>query len=87
MTTGGEFDQADRKELREIPFKDRMREILFRHSFFPEDQGVGHWADGNVIFFGWVKEPPRRVWVDDARILAYDHTLFRAIIPLDEEEI
>ena len=87
LTTDGESDQADKKDLRDIPFKDRMREILFRHSFFPEKQGVGRWADGNVIFFGWVKEAPRRVWVDDARILAYHHTLFRAIIPLDEEEI
>ena len=60
MTTDGESDQADKKDLRDIPFKDRMREILFRHSFFPEDQGVGRWADGNVIFFGWVKGPSRR---------------------------
>lgn len=77
--------QPKKLDLREILFNDKTREFLFRYSFFPQDQGMARWANGAVLFFGWVKGAPRRVWVDDARIRAYDYTLFRAIIPLEEE--
>ncbi|MEK7783265.1 MAG: hypothetical protein AAB279_04995 [Candidatus Binatota bacterium] len=39
-----------------------------------------------MLFFGWVKGDPRRVWVDDAQIQAYNYALFRVIIPLEEGE-
>jgi hypothetical protein len=63
-----------------------MREVLFRNSFFPQDRGVAHWGSGALLLIGWVKGASRRVWVDDARIVAHDYTLFRATIPLDGEE-
>lgn len=79
-------DQAktqNRMDLRDIPFSDKTRELLIRYSFFPQDQGMSRWGSGAVLFFGWVNGAPRRVWVDDARVLAYDYTLFRTVIPLD----
>lgn len=81
----GQPDKPQKKDLLKIPFDDKTREVLFRYSFFPEDQGMARWDNGTVLLFGWVKEAPRRVWIDEARILAYEYTLFRAIIPLDEE--
>jgi len=77
--------QPKKTDLREIPFEDKTKEMLFRYSFFPQDQGMARWDDGTVLFFGWVKGDPRRVWVDDARIQAYHYALFRVIIPLEEE--
>lgn len=71
-------------DLREIPFDDKIKETLLRYSFFPEDQGMARWG-GAAVFFGWVKGSPRKVWVDDARIRAYNYTLFRVILPLEEE--
>lgn len=78
--------QPKKTDLREISFEDKTKEILFRHSFFPQDQGLSRWDDGAVLFFGWVKGDPRRVWVDDAQIQAYNYALFRVIIPLEEGE-
>lgn len=72
-------------DLREIPFDDKIKEMLLRYSFFPEDQGMARWGGGGVLFFGWVKGGPRQVWVDDAQIQAYNYTLFRVILPLEEE--
>jgi hypothetical protein len=69
-------------DFREIPFKDKTREILFHSSFFPRDEASTRWSAGAAIFFGWVKDPDRRVVVEDPRIRNYDYTLFRAIIPL-----
>ncbi len=86
FSTDGRSDNSNEAALREIPFDDKRREVLFHSSFFPEDQGMGRWVNGTVLLFGWVKEAAHRVWVDDARILAYDYTLFRTIIPLHEEE-
>jgi hypothetical protein len=77
--------QSDKTGLREIVFADRTREVLFRHSFFAEDQGAAPWGGGAMLFFGWVRSATSPVWVDDKRISAYDYTLFRTIIPLDEE--
>jgi len=76
---------SNKMDLREIVFNDRTREILFRHSFFAQDQSAARWGGGAMLFFGWVKGATRPVWVDDRRILAYDYTLFRTIIPLDED--
>jgi hypothetical protein len=58
--------------------------VLFRNSFFSQDSGGGLEGRG-VVFFGWVKKPDRRVWIEDERIWAYDYTLFRTIIPLEDE--
>lgn len=77
---------AKRSGLQGIRFANGMRELLFRYSFFPESQGLSRAGAEEAIFVGWVKEAAPRVWVDDARVLAYDYTLFRAIIPLGEEQ-
>jgi hypothetical protein len=74
--------RSDAVDFREIPFKDKTREILFHSSFFPRDEASTRWSAGAAIFFGWVKDPDRRVSVEDPRIRNYDYTLFRAIIPL-----
>lgn len=79
---GGQPPQWD---VREVRFANRMRELLFRYSFFSDSQGVARWGKDSALFFGWVKEAPPRIWADDARVLAYDYTLFRAILPLDED--
>ena len=72
-------------DIREIPFDDKIKETLLRYSFFPEDQGMARWGGGAAFFFGWVKGSPRKVWLDDARIRAYNYTLFRVVLPLEEE--
>ena len=74
--------RPDSVDFREIPFKDKTREILFHSSFFPRDEASTRWSAGAAIFFGWVKDPDRRVSIEDPRIRNYDYTLFRAIIPL-----
>jgi hypothetical protein len=74
--------RSDSVDFREIPFKDKTREILFHSSFFPRDEASTRWSAGAAIFFGWVKDPDRRVSIEDPRIRNYDYTLFRAIIPL-----
>jgi hypothetical protein len=80
-----EKDGHSRKmDLREVNFSDKTRDLLFRYSFFPQDQEAGR--RNSAFFFGWVREAPRSVWVDDARIRAHDYTLFRASISLAEEE-
>jgi len=56
-----------------------------RYSFFPQEQGMARWGGGAALFFGWVRGSPRRIWVDDPRVIAYEYSLFRAIIPLDDE--
>lgn len=83
MTAGG-GGGSDHGGLREFSFKDRTRDVLFRDSFFSQDSGGGLESRG-VVFFGWVKEPDRRVWIEDERIWAYDYTLFRTIIPLGDD--
>lgn len=74
--------RSDSLDFRDIAFKDKTRDILFHSSFFPRDEGSVRWSAGAAVFFGWVKDPQRRVSVDDQRIRNYDYTLFRAIFPL-----
>jgi hypothetical protein len=74
--------RSDSVDFREISFKDKTREILFHSSFFPRDEGSVRWSTGAAVFFGWVKDPDRRVSVDDPRIRNHDYTLFRTIFPL-----
>ncbi|HEY7168863.1 MAG TPA: hypothetical protein VIB79_30165 [Candidatus Binatia bacterium] len=71
--------------FRDVTFKDRTRDILFHSSFFPRDD-TNRWSSGAAVFVAWVKDPNRRVWVDDSRIWAYDYTLFRAVFPLAGDE-
>jgi hypothetical protein len=84
--SAGEPGRAEMMDLREISFKEKTRELLFHSSFFPRDSNAARWAGGAAIFFGWVKEPNRRVWIEDPRIWAYDYALFRTIIPLPGED-
>jgi hypothetical protein len=74
--------RSDSVDFREISFKDKTQEILFHSSFFPRDEGSVRWSTGAAVFFGWVKDPDRRVSVDDPRIRNHDYTLFRMIFPL-----
>ena len=74
--------RPDSVDFRDLSFKDKTREILFQSSFFPRDEGAMRWNTGAAVFFGWVKDPDRRVSIDDPRIRSYDYTLFRTIFPL-----
>ena len=82
----GVDDPGEKKGLREIPFKDRGRELLFHYSIFPQDQALGSWSEKAGFFIGWVQGDSRRVWIDDGRVVSHHYTLFRATIPLEEEE-
>lgn len=91
LGNGGAADEAagsrfDALKLREISFADKTRDILFHSSMFPRE-GDPRWAGGGAaILIGWVKDPERRVRVDDARIQTQEHALFRAIFPLPGPE-
>jgi len=71
--------------FRDLSFKDKTRDILFHSSFFPRDADA-RLSGGAAVFFGWVKDPERRVRVDDPVIRIHDYALFRAIIPLARGE-
>jgi hypothetical protein len=74
---------AARSDLREIRFKDPIRDALARHSFFPEEQKR---LSGSALFMGWVNGGPRGASVEDGRVLAREFTFFRALFPLEEDE-
>lgn len=78
--------RAEGINFRDVTFADKTREILFHSSFFPRGNAVAPWNGGAAVFFGWVKDPERRVRVDDPRIRVHDYTLFRAIVPLGGAE-
>ncbi|HXG51236.1 MAG TPA: hypothetical protein VNN77_07525 [candidate division Zixibacteria bacterium] len=72
-------------QLRDLPFKDPLRELLFHNSFFPRE--VAATLGGQAaLFFGWVKEPPRRLWAENGRIRAYEQALFRKVVSLGGED-
>jgi hypothetical protein len=78
----------DEVSLREVTFNDKTRDILFHSSFFPRDNADASWRSGAALFFGWIKDPERRVEISDARIRVHDYALFRVIVSLggaDEE--
>jgi hypothetical protein len=79
---------GDELNLREVTFDDKTRDILFHSSFFPRDGAEAPWRTGAAVFFGWVKDPERRVEIGDARIRVHNYALFRVIVPLGggEEE-
>jgi hypothetical protein len=78
--------RSDAVNFRDVSFKDKTRDVLFHSSFFSRDGGSERWSSGAAVFVGWVKDPDRRLWVDDPRIRATDYTLFRAIVPLAGSE-
>ena len=82
---GGSY-RTDTLDLREVSFNDKTRNILFHSSFFPRDGEASVASANTAVFFGWVKDPERRVSVEDQSIRAHDYTLFRAIIPLPHVE-
>jgi hypothetical protein len=77
---------ADELNLRELTFNDKTRDILFHSSFFPRDAADAPWRRGAAVFFGWVKNPGRRVEIGDERIRAHNYALYRVIVPLGEAE-
>jgi hypothetical protein len=74
---------AARADLREVRFKDPIRDALARHSFFPEEQKR---LSGSALFLGWVNGGPRAASVEDRRVLAREFTLYHALFPLGEED-
>jgi hypothetical protein len=77
---------ADELNLREMTFNDKTRDILFHSSFFPRDGAEAPWRSGAAVFFGWVKDPERRVEIGDARIRVHNYALYRVIVPLPGTE-
>lgn len=73
------------KALREIPFRDESREVLFQKSVFPEDWDAVRYPDGLSLFLGWVKNAPRKVWAMDPRVLALGDTLIRVSLPAGDK--
>jgi hypothetical protein len=78
--------RTDGVNFRDVTFADKTREILFHSSFFPRGNAAAPWNGSAAVFFGWVKDPERRVRVDDPRIRVHDYTLFRAIVLLGGAE-
>jgi hypothetical protein len=78
--------QGDTVGLWEIPFSDRAREVIIRHSIFPQGQVTGRWGGVSAFLLGWVEGNSPTVWVDDGRILSRHFTLFRIILPLGGED-
>jgi hypothetical protein len=88
--TGGREEsgvlRADSVSFRDISFTDKARDILFHSSFFSRDGGWERWGGSAVIFFGWVKDPERRLWVDEPHTRTNNYTLFRTVVPLTNPE-
>ena len=78
--------RAEAINFRDLSFPDKTREILFHSSFFPGSSATAPWSGSAAVFFGWVKDPERRVRINDPRIRVHDYTLFRAILPLGGAE-
>ncbi|MFQ5848978.1 MAG: hypothetical protein ACE5JU_00150 [Candidatus Binatia bacterium] len=87
LSSAGQSENGpgSKRGLREIPFNDKARELLFRYSIFPQDQVMARGESAGFVF-GWVEGDSRRIWVHDRRILSRGYTLFRASIRLDEED-
>jgi hypothetical protein len=77
---------GDELNLREVSFNDKTRDILFHASFFSRDGAAVPWRSGAAVFFGWVKDPERRVEIGDPRIRVHNYTLYRLIVPLGGAE-
>jgi hypothetical protein len=80
------LSRAEAINFRDITFADKTREILFHSSFFSGSNAAAPWSGSAAVFFGWVKDPERRVRIDDPRIRVHDYTLFRAILSLGGAE-
>jgi hypothetical protein len=76
--------RAPRSGIRDVHFKDPVRELLLRTSYFPQDQTPA-WT-GAAMFFGWVQGAPRGIAVDGGKVLTRDYALFRVALPLGDEE-
>jgi hypothetical protein len=77
---------ADELNFRDLTFNDKTRDILFHSSFFPRDGAEAPWRGSAAVFFGWIKDPERRVEVGDTRIRVHDYALYRVIVPLSGAE-
>jgi hypothetical protein len=76
----------DEISLREVTFNDKTRDILFHSSFFARDGADAAWRSGAAVFFGWIKDPERRIEIDDPRIRMHNYALFRSIVPIGGAE-
>jgi hypothetical protein len=77
---------ADELNFREVTFNDKTRDILFHASFFARDGGESPWRGSAAVFFGWIKDPERRVDIGDARIREHNYALYRLTVPLPGPE-
>jgi len=80
------LSRAEAINFRDLSFPDKTREILFHSSFFSRSSAAAPWSGSAAVFFGWVRDPDRRVRIDDPRIRVHDYTLFRTIVPLGGTE-
>ena len=76
--------RAYRAGLRDVHFKDPVRELLLRYSYFPQEQ-TNAWT-GAGLFFGWLQTAPRGVTVAGGKVRERDYAFFRAAFPAGEEE-
>jgi hypothetical protein len=76
----------DEISLRDVTFNDKTRDILFHSSFFARDSADAAWRSGAALFFCWIKDPERRIEIDDPRIRVHSYALFRLIVPLGGAE-
>ncbi|HEY1269003.1 MAG TPA: hypothetical protein VGH16_17225 [Candidatus Binatia bacterium] len=76
--------RAYRSGLRDVHFKDPVRELLLRYSYFPQEQ-TNAWA-GAGLFFGWLQGAPRGVTVADVKVREREYAFFRAAFPVGGED-
>jgi hypothetical protein len=76
----------DELNLRDVTFNDKTRDVLFHSSFFPRDATDAPWRSGAALFFGWIKDPERRVEIGDGRIRVHNYALYRLTVPLPGAE-
>lgn len=76
--------RAYRSGLRDVHFKDPVRELLLRYSYFPQEQNNA-WG-GAGLFFGWLPAAPRGVTVADGKVREREYAFFRAAFSVGGEE-
>jgi len=86
LTIGPEGESAaglgGKVSAQRVPFKEKAREALFRYSFFPEGRPRARWDESEAVIVGWVEGDLERFWVEDAAVVTYRYSLFRAAVSL-----
>jgi hypothetical protein len=66
---------------RQVRFHDRVRDVLFHQSLFTREHETVMGSQA-LVFFGWVVDPPRHVWLEEPRVAEHHYALYRAVLPL-----